>query len=501
MKRLLLPVLFLSCLVATAQTYPFVDAFESYTNFTTLGTQGGYLSDMSVYQTHGMGSSKGLISQISTFNTRDTTVSPLIGPLTATSRVSFYYRIVDQSLYPATGTVLGTNDKVEIFAGSQSLGLYQSIYSINQSNHVTSNAFKKVTIPVGNLAGQSGNLKIIVTKGSATDYFVDIDSLVVMDSTTTVTALTVSGSKTNVSCFGSCNGSITLNVSGGTQPYSYNWSSSLPATANQNNLCAGTYQVTVTDNSSSTASASFIITQPSALTLSINTLNATCYGGDNGCAIATVSGGVGNYAYNWSNGGPDTNQICGLMAGGYNLTATDANQCSVTTSFSVSEGTAINTVAQITNPTTQSSNDGSLLLSITGGTLPYGITINGGNPTPDTAYYNLAVGCYVVYVVDGLGCSAPADTFCLSAPNGITNENTKQTLVYPNPSVDVLNVRFDNEEPYELTLLDVAGQVISTVKVHTNNYVLSTKELTAGYYVLRLTSTQGIINRTFAVER
>ncbi len=572
MKRLLIAVFTLSTLIATAQTYPFIDAFESYTNFTTLGTQGGYLSDMSIYQTHGMSSSKGLISQISTFNTRDTTVSPLIGPLTATSRVSFYYRIVDQSLYPATATTLGANDKVEIFAGSQTLNLYQSIYSITNANHVASTTFKKVTIPVGNLAGQSGNLKIVVTKGSATDYFVDIDSLVVMDSTAAVAGLTINGNKTDVSCFGNCNGGVSLSVSGGAQPYTYSWSNSLPASATQANLCAGTYQVTVTDNSSNTATAAYTIiqpaqltlsethtnaacnggtgcinvtvsggataysyswsnssttedicavagtytttvtdanlctailqatiTQPSALAISTNILNASCFGSADGCAIASVSGGAGGYHYNWSNSGPDTSQICGLGTGTYTLTATDANQCSATATFTISQPTQLSFTAQATNPQTQSSNDGSIVLTITGGSMPYGVSINGGKAAFDTAYNNLAAGCYTINVQDALGCSAEADTVCLTAPTSVNTVLNSTLSVYPNPASDYLTIKTGFTSPYDISVFNTYGQLVKQVKANTANYLLDTKELSTASYILRINTEGGVMQQPFVI--
>ncbi len=574
MKRLLIAVFLLSALIATAQTYPFVDAFETYTNFTTLGTQGGYSSDMSVYQTHGMGSSKGLISQISNFNTRDTTVSPLIGPITATSRVSFYYRIVDQSLYPATATTLGANDKVEIFAGSQAINFYQSIYSITSANHVASTTFKKVTIPVGSLAGQSGNLKIVVTKGSATDYFVDIDSLVVMDSTTAVGALAVSGVKTDITCFGLCNGNIGLNVSGGTQPYTYSWSNSLPATGTQLNLCAGSYQVTVTDNSSASATASFTIsqptqinlsethtnvscfgagtgcvnvtvtggtpaysyswnngaatedicnitagsytltvtdasnctanlqvtlTQPSALNLNISATDATCFGSANGCISLSLSGGTPAYHYAWSNAGPDTSQICGLVAGTYTLTATDANQCSLTSTITINQPTQVSFTAQPTNPTAQNSNDGSIVLTITGGSTPYGVSINGGTTMFDTAYNNLGVGCYILNVQDALGCSAQVDTVCLTAPTSVNTISNSLLAVYPNPVSEYLTIATAFNSAYEISVFTTIGQLVKQIKANSPTYLMNVKDLDAASYLLRIKTEEGITMRPFVV--
>lgn len=499
MKNAIFYFLLLITGITSAQTYPFIDGFESYTNFTTLGTQGGYLSDMSIYQTHGMGSSKGLISQISNFNTRDTTVTPLIGPLTATSRLTFYYRIVDQSLYPATATALGSNDKVEIFAGNQSLGLYQSIYSITQANHTASTAFKKVAIPVGALAGQSGNLKIVITKGTATDYFVDIDSLVVMDSVTLVTPLALTGTKTDAACFNACTGGINLTATGGTTPYTYSWNSALPGTATQSNLCAGTYQVTVTDNAGASVTATYTITQPAGLQLTHSITAVQCYGQASGCIDVTVTGGISPYTYSWSNT-QSTEDICNVPAGAYVVSVTDANQCTITDNYTVGEPQQLSFTATGTDPTAAAATDGSIILQITGGTAPYTTSLDNGTFSTTTTYNALAQGCYILVVKDSLNCTAEPDTVCLTAPTAIGQENPEALSVFPTCADAVITIQLPGVVLQQLSVYNATGQLMLTLIPQTTTCTISTAEFPSGSYIVRLKAQDAWLQRRILVQ-
>jgi hypothetical protein len=76
----------------------------------------------------------------------------------------------------------------------------------------------------------------------------------------TFSQITITSTVTNVSCFGLCNGSVTVGVTGGTTPYLYNWSQG-STSPQPTSLCAGMYTLTVTDASSVTATATINITQ------------------------------------------------------------------------------------------------------------------------------------------------------------------------------------------------------------------------------------------------
>lgn len=402
MKKILLllfSVIFYSKI--NAQTYPFIDDFETYTNFSTLGTQGGYMSDMSVYGTHGVGSSKGLISPMNQFNHSDSTVSPLIGPVTLTSEVSFYYRICDASLYPATATTLMSGDKIEIYGGSQQLGAYQLLATIDMSNHVASTSFIKKTYTLPTIfAGNPGNIKIKVTRGNASsiDCFFDFDSLRVQDAAPVATPLAVSVSHQNEQCFGANDGCITANATGGTLPYTFSWSNG-GATSQICNLSPGIYCVTVTDANSQTVSKCDTVLAATQITAAANITNVFCNGDCNGTISLTVSGGTGPYNYVW-NTGNNTGNITGLCAGTYSVTIVDANNCTRVYDFTITQPDSISITSTQVNNDCFGSCTGSITPTITGGVPAYNILWSSGSNT------SLCAGNHSITVTDQNGCSA-----------------------------------------------------------------------------------------------
>lgn len=148
--------------------------------------------------------------------------------------------------------------------------------------------------------------------------------------------MTVNASGTNVNCNGGNNGSATANPSGGTSPYTYNWSNGA-TTQTINGLVAGSYTVTVTDADNCTNSENVTISQPAAISLTSVVTNETLPGAANGAIDLTASGGTPSYSYAWSNGA-STEDITGLTAGTYTVTVTDANNCSEVHSATVGAG-------------------------------------------------------------------------------------------------------------------------------------------------------------------
>lgn len=153
--------------------------------------------------------------------------------------------------------------------------------------------------------------------------------------------LTVTGTANNVSCYGGTTGTINITVSGGTVPYTYDWGGGI-TTEDRNGLTAGSYNVMVTDANGCKGNASFTITQPTAMNLSVSVINPTCadinppiYSIYDGMIDLTVSNGTSPYTYAWT--GPAgftaaTQDITALAPGTYNVTVSDANGCTATIS-------------------------------------------------------------------------------------------------------------------------------------------------------------------------
>jgi hypothetical protein len=162
---------------------------------------------------------------------------------------------------------------------------------------------------------------------------------VVIADTITIHAnyLAVQPSTQNVSCYGYNDGFASVNVNGGTPPYTYSWSPNSSSTNTASGLTAGSYTATVWDASYCFNTATVSITQPPLLTLSDSSVATTCSSCSDGIIILTASGGNPSYYYNISP--PAGNQIGGffynLPAGDYFGCVTDVNGCMTCDSVTV----------------------------------------------------------------------------------------------------------------------------------------------------------------------
>jgi gliding motility-associated-like protein len=221
-------------------------------------------------------------------------------------------------------------------------------------------------------------------------------------------ALSLSTSKTDVTCNGNDDGSINLTVSGGVTPYSYAWTRDgggySASTEDISGLSPGTYNVTVTDANGCEATTSVTITQPAVLSGSAVATDATCYGGSNGSIALTVSGGNGSNTFLWSNGSTDEDPT-GLSAGTYSVTITDSKNCTATASATVGQGAQINISAVITNVKCNGASTGVIDVTATGGSgAGYEYKIGAGAFGAEKKFENLAAGTYTITVKDGAGC-------------------------------------------------------------------------------------------------
>ncbi len=221
------------------------------------------------------------------------------------------------------------------------------------------------------------------------------------------TLLVVSPTVANVSCFGGSNGSITLGVTGSFAPYTYSWNNGSGSPI-RNGLLAGNYFVTVTDNHTCTATSSAVVNQPTAVAIVVSHGDAPCFGTSNGWINLVVSEGVAPYSYNWGNGIFTQNRTS-LSAGSYPVTVTDNAGCTATASATISQPTAITVSSSVINATCFGGNNGSINLSVSGGTSPYTYNWAGNITTPIRT--NLGGGTYAVTVTDAQSCTATHSAF------------------------------------------------------------------------------------------
>ena len=267
--------------------------------------------------------------------------------------------------------------------------------------------------------------------GTYTVTVTDANSCVTTQSFTITqpTALIASASsQTNVACNGSASGSATVAVTGGTGSYTYLWAPSGGTAATATGLVAGSYTVTVTDANGCMATQSFTITQPTVLVASASAqTNVSCNGGSNGSATVAVTGGAGGYTYSWLPTGGTAATATGLAAGTYTVTVTDANGCTASQSFTITQPTVLDGTTFKTDVSCNGGSNGTATVSITGGTGPYTYSWLPSGGTNATAT-GLVAGTYSVTVTDSNGCQITR-TVVVAEPTVLAVASTSQTDV------------------------------------------------------------------------
>lgn len=136
------------------------------------------------------------------------------------------------------------------------------------------------------------------------------------------------------------NGSISTTVTGGTSPYTYNWSGTGGFSSTQQNptVGSGSYTVTVTDANNCTETSSIGVNAPEPFVVTAIGINPTCIGDATGAVAASTTGGQSPFTYTWSNGNSGSAAfIEQLEKGVYSVTVTDANGCTTTGQATLSD--------------------------------------------------------------------------------------------------------------------------------------------------------------------
>jgi hypothetical protein len=108
-------------------------------------------------------------------------------------------------------------------------------------------------------------------------------------------------------------------------------------------LSSGLYSLTVTDANACIIVETYTISAPSSLVVGTSTNDVSCFGGNDGTATVSPSGGVGGFSFLWNNG-QTTSTAVGLSSGLYCVTISDGNTCTVDTCVQVNEPAALSNV-------------------------------------------------------------------------------------------------------------------------------------------------------------
>ncbi|WP_439482877.1 gliding motility-associated C-terminal domain-containing protein [Cyclobacterium plantarum] len=207
---------------------------------------------------------------------------------------------------------------------------------------------------------------------------------------------------TDVRCAGEGSGGINLVVSGGTAPYSFNWSSG-EVTSSIFNKNGGIYQVQVMDANGCIWTDSIAIDEPDPVGVTAAITDVSCKMGADGAIDLTITGGTGEPRVQWSNGMTGTS-ISGLRAGVYTAFVLDEQSCFDSYTFIVNEPEEELTVSGNGSFELCFGEDVVTLdLEVSGGTAPYQYAWSNGATEKDL--FDIAPGNYEVTVTDAKGCT------------------------------------------------------------------------------------------------
>jgi gliding motility-associated-like protein len=222
---------------------------------------------------------------------------------------------------------------------------------------------------------------------------------------------------------GSNNGSITINATGGTTPYTYRLNSgNFQANNSFSGLTSGNYNVTVRGANGCEVTQIVNLNSANAPVLAAATVTQTTCGNTNGTITVNASGGTAplSYQLNLNAFQPNPN-FSNLASGSYTLTVRDANGCTANQTVILP-----NTAVTLTTMSVRQPNcieNGRVVLSTTGGRPPFRFAVNGGVFQDSAVFSNLLAGFYTFTCRDSTGCTVNLAVTLSNQTGGTTAAN------------------------------------------------------------------------------
>jgi gliding motility-associated-like protein len=221
----------------------------------------------------------------------------------------------------------------------------------------------------------------------------------------------------NITCNGLTNGSITVQIVGGTPSYLYLWSNG-QTTPQAVGLPAGIHTVSVSDaNGCSLTPVTFNVSEPQPLVITaMIPQSPACNAGNTGRMNVTATGGTLPYSYNWLGGGFGQ-PLINLSAGDYTVTVSDAKQCTASMMATITEPTPLVAVTSQVDVVCYGDKTGRIQIdNPAGGTAPYFYSLDGISFNAANYFINIPAGSYTAHVQDALGCETSLPVTITSEP-------------------------------------------------------------------------------------
>ena len=286
------------------------------------------------------------------------------------------------------------------------------------------------------------------------------------------------GSLGNATCNGLANGSITVLGTGGTTPYTFTLNGTGNTSGLFDQLAAGNYNISIADANGCTTSLSFTILQPANLTATSTVTNVTCYGLSTGSANISANGGTSPYNFSLNGSANSTGAFYNLVSGSYSVAVSDANGCSTSINFNITQPNQLVAIANVNNVSCYGGNSGSVSIAASGGTGPFNYSVNGSSNS-NGLFTNLSAGAYAAIVTDTNGCSVTV-SFTVGQPSLLqATASITHVTCYGSASGSVIIQATGGVSSYNYSL----NGINNTTGVFTN--------LVAGMYTAIVTDTNG----------
>ncbi len=390
-----------------------------------------------------------------------------------------------------TDELVGTTESIQVPVGGYYLVVEDDNgcqgtdeVSVEQVNPIT---FSAETEDITCFGGTDGQILVVVTGGGTPPYNLkwtnqgDINSSFLYDLSAGVydleisdvndcmisssfeleqslSPLTIEMGSVSISCFGESTGTAQITASGGTPPYSYQWSSG-HVTDVADQLPQGVYYVDVTDARGCVVSDSVTINENSQIINNISSVPVSCYDGSDGSATVSSSGGTGSLIFNWSNGSSNTT-ITNQSFGEYWVKVEDELGCFTIDTIEIGQPKPLKLQLFTTDVKCNGGSDGAISSTVSGGTAPYNydwsLSGNSFSFTQDVFALTSTDEPYVLTVNDNNSCQSSVlafinepdplvvDTshlvsaYCLNIPTGEVSVIASGGFLYSNSSYSFL---------------------------------------------------------------
>jgi|CXWL01.1.fsa_nt_gi gliding motility-associated-like protein len=378
--------------------------------------------------------------------------------------------------YPATVAIIGNLSAVTANTPASCTGVNNGTITVTSSTGTA-----PFTFSLDGGAYQGGALPYTFTNlapGNHTVIVRDANNCITNTITINIatgTGVTATTSVTQATCAGATNGTITVNVTAGTAPFTYQLGANPPQASNIfTGLAPGTYTIVVRDNVGCIRTLTRTITAGAALFATTTSSATSCSGAANGSVSVSPTNGTGPYTFVLDGGavtqtGLFNTTFTNLAAGPHTVVVTDNTTGCVTNTinFNVPAGPVLAANAISAATSCSGATNGSITVTPTNGNAPYTFSLDGGAAIAAAAPYtfiNVAAGPHTIVMTDGAGCvtntinvtvtAGPALTTTASKTDVLCNGGATGTITVAQPAI--------GNAPYEYSLDGITWQAGNT---------------------------------------